>query len=107
MAAHLSLQHTGRCKNRFAPHGVRKIQSCAERPGMRYRIPDLSFAGSRLLPYSCHQRNGSKSSAPCLHSGQMKSGGNSSPSYTYPQILHTNPFFCSDGAAGFGLIWRK
>ena len=49
--------------------------------------------------------NGSKSSAPCLQSGHTKSGGRVSPSYTYPQILHTKPFFFSSLRFGFTLSW--
>ena len=50
--------------------------------------------------------SGSKSAAPCLHSGQMKSSGNVSPSCTYPQILHTHPFFPPAGCGfGFTFAW--
>ncbi len=44
---------------------------------------------------------GSKSAAPCLHNGHTKSSGSSSPSYTYPHILHTYPFFPSVFGFGF------
>lgn len=49
---------------------------------------------------------GSKSDAGCLHHGQIKSSGSTSPSYMYPQITQIKPFFSfSCGLAGAVLIF--
>ncbi len=70
----------------------------------RKNICRLLSAGEFL----CRFYIGSKSDAGCLHQGQIKSSGNSSPSWTYPQILQTHFFvFVSASscfACGLGLI---
>ena len=73
-------------------------------------FPFLFFRRKKYV-YPCrtpsNYATGSKSLAGCLHHGQTKSAGNSSPSWTYPHTLHTHfftPPFSSFATAGLGLM---
>lgn len=70
---------------------IEKPPHCRKQYGGRYYSYTITF---------------SKSEAGCLQTGQIKSAGSSSPSYSYPQIRQRQIVFpvLLAGAAGFGLI---
>ncbi len=66
-------------KNRKANNEI--IRTMPERSAGSIHNPMMNAAGS-LFKFKSNQPMGSKSAAPCLQIGQIKSAGRVSPSYT-------------------------
>ena len=91
-----------------------KISSFETTEPISYSSPrEHKTQPQKLKTFGVHFKSGifllldytfSKSDAGCLQSGQMKSSGSSSPSYSYPQTVQRQTVFAFSFFCGFGFI---